>query len=333
MGSQHCRIYSGLRRAQLVGVCDVNPELGQQVAKRYEVPYYNNVDELLEKVDVVSVVTPTPYHFDIAMKCIERGIHTLIEKPITETEEQAQILVKAAEKSGLTVQIGHIERFNPAYMELKNVLEDLSVLAVNFRRLSVYSGSNTDVDVVLDLMIHDTDLVMDIAHEEPASLAATGISVYGSAVDYATAQLRFPSGPLMTLTASRVTEEKVRSIEVTAMEAYVEASLLNKTVTLHRRTSGQYLNLNHNSRSVKYRQEAVVESIVVPAVEPLNLELQHFLDCVIDQKTPLVTPLAGLRALRLALQIREASRQNLVMAVNRNSFNQVAFSSVPSHIS
>jgi predicted dehydrogenase len=332
MGSQHCRIYSGLRRAHLVGVCDVNPELGQQVAKRYEVPYYSQVEELLEKVDAVSVVTPTPYHFDIAMKCIERGIHTLIEKPITENEEQAQAVVEAADKSGLVVQVGHIERFNPAYMELKNVMEDLSILAVNFRRLSVYSGSNTDVDVVLDLMIHDTDLVMDIAHDEPVSLAATGITVYGTAVDYASAQLRFPSGPLMTLTASRVTEEKVRSIEVTALEAYVEASLLNKTVTLHRRTSGQYLNLNHNSRTVKYRQEGVVESIVVPAIEPLYLELQHFVDCIIEHKPPLVTPMAGLRALRLALQIRQASRLNLLVAVNRSSFNQVAFSSVSSHI-
>jgi len=331
MGSQHCRIYTGLRKAQLVGVTDSNPEIGNRIAQRFEVPFYANVDELLDNVDAVSLVTPTPYHFEVAMHCIERGIHVMIEKPITETEEQAVALVKAAEDSGLVVQVGHIERFNPAYMELKNVLEDLNILAVNFRRLSVYSGSNTDVDVVLDLMIHDTDLVMDLAGTEPVSMSATGINVYGPAVDYASAQLRFPSGPLMTLTASRVTEEKVRSIEVTAMEAYVEASLLNKSVTLHRRTSGQYL--NHNARGVKYRQESVVESIVVPVVEPLYSELQHFVDCVVEGKCPLVTPTAGLKALHLALQIRDACRANLLTAIPRNSFNQPSFIPVASAIS
>ncbi len=331
MGSQHCRIYTGLRRAELVGVCDAKPEIGMHIAQRYEVPFYSNVDELLDHVDAVSLVTPTPYHFDIAMRCIERGIHVMIEKPITETEEQAAALVKAADKSGLIVQVGHIERFNPAYMELKNVLEDLNILAVNFRRLSVYSGSNTDVDVVLDLMIHDADLVMDLAGTEPISISASGINVYGPAVDYATAQLRFPSGPLMTLTASRVTEEKVRSIEVTAMEAYIEASLLNKTVTLHRRTSGQYL--NHNSRGVKYRQEGVVESILVPVIEPLYSELQHFVDSVVDGNPPLVTPAAGMKALHLALQIRDACRANMMTAIPRNSFSQASFVPAQSAIS
>ena len=331
MGSQHCRIYTGLRRAELVGVNDANPETGVRIAQRYEVPFYRNVDELLDHVDAVSLVTPTPYHFDIAMHCIERGIHVMIEKPITETEEQALALVKAAEKSDLIVQVGHIERFNPAYMELKNVLEDLNILAVNFRRLSVYSGSNTDVDVVLDLMIHDADLVMDLAGAEPLSISASGINVYGPAVDYATAQLRFPTGPLMTLTASRVTEEKVRSIEVTAMEAYIEASLLNKTVTLHRRTSGQYL--NHNSRGVKYRQEGVVESILVPVIEPLYSELQHFVDSVVEGIPPLVTPAAGMKALHLALQIRDACRDNMITAIPRNSFDQATYVSAQSTVS
>jgi predicted dehydrogenase len=330
MGSQHCRIYSGLRRAQLVGVTDANPEVGHRIAQRYEVPFYANVDELLDNVDAVSLVTPTPYHFEQALHCIERGIHVMIEKPITETEDQARELVLAAEKSGLVVQVGHIERFNPAYIELKNVLEDQNILAVNFRRLSVYNGSNTDVDVVLDLMIHDTDLVMDMMCEEPSSINATGIRVFSPEIDHATAQLRFDSGPLMTLTASRVTEDKVRSVEVTAMDAYVEASLLNKTVTLHRRTTDQYL--SHNSRGVKYRQEAVVESILVPVIEPLYSELQHFVDCIVEGKQPQVTPVAGLKALSLALRIRDLCQKNLVTSIPRHSFDCSSVSSVSSQV-
>lgn len=310
MGQQHVRVYSTIRRAQLAGVCDTNSEVGARIAQKYDIPFFTEMDELLDQVDAVSIVTPTPYHFDIAKRCLEHGIHILVEKPITQTVEEAQQLVELADRTGLVVQIGHIERFNPAYVEMKNVLEELTVVAVNFRRLSAYAGSNTDVDVVLDLMIHDADLVLDLAGKEPVWMAAGGISAFGKAVDYASAQLRFDAGPLMFLTASRLTEEKVRSIEITALEAYVEANLLTKTVTVHRRTIAQYV--NQNSRGVKYRQEGVVEAIVVPVIEPLSAELQHFLDCIVEGQTPLVTPRDGLRALRLALSIRDATRANLV---------------------
>jgi len=310
MGQQHVRIYSGLRRVQLVGVSDINPETGMRVAQRYDVPFYESTEELLSRVDAVSIVTPTPFHFELAMQCLAKGVHILVEKPVTETLEQAETFVAAAESSSLTVQVGHIERFNPAYIELRNVLEDLNLLAVNMRRLSAYTGSNTDVNVILDLMIHDTDLALDLAGEEPVEVMASGISAFGSAVDHAVAQLVFPSGPVMTLTASRVTEEKVRAMEITAREAYVEANLLNKTVQVHRRSFGEYQ--GHNKRGIKYRQESILESIVVPIVEPLYSELQHFTDSVIDRKPVVVTPRQGMQALRLAIQICSALQARMV---------------------
>jgi virulence factor len=310
MGTQHCRVYSGLKLAQLVGVCDVNVEAGMAVARRFGVPFYQDAEELLKNVDAVSIVTPTPYHFEMAMKCISEGIPTLIEKPIAETNEQAEIITEAVKKSGLVVQVGHIERFNPAYIELKNVLEGMRILAVNFRRLSAYAGSNKDVDVVLDLMIHDTDLVINLTGCDASCIVAAGLSAYGIAVDHGVAQLCFDNGTLATLSASRITEEKIRTIEVTALDAYLEANLLNKTVTIHRRTISQYLNQNH--QNVKYRQESILESVVVPVVEPLLAELQHFVQCVIENKTPLVSANDGMRALRLALGIRSAMQGNLV---------------------
>lgn len=312
MGQQHCRVYSTLRRVQLSGVHDVNAELGRSLAQRLEVPFFSRVEDLLQEVDAVSLVTPTPSHYDLARLCLEHGVHLLVEKPVTETLEQAEALTRAAEESGLVVQVGHIERFNPAYIEMKNVLEELTVLAVNFRRLSAYAGSNTDVNVVLDLMIHDLDLVLELIGEEPAEIAAYGLTATGNAVDHVNVQLSFPSGPLVSLTASRLTEQKVRSIEVTAWEAYVEADLLHKSVDIHRRTIGQYL--NHNKRGVKYRQESLLERILVPVVEPLFSELQHFVESVAEKKTPLVTPRDGLKALRLAAQICEAAERRMVFA-------------------
>ena len=304
MGQRHCRIYANLRHTQLVGICDTNRKVGEAAAQQYEVPAFDDLDDLMQHVDAVSLATPTPLHYEQAMRCLDRGVHMLIEKPITETLEQAENLAKAAEASGLIVQVGHIERFNPAYVELKHVLEGMSVLAVNLRRLSAYEGSNTDVDVVLDLMIHDLDLALDLIGHEPASVDAYGLSVYGGVLDHVVAQLGFVSGPLLTVTASRVTEQKVRSIEVTALEAYLECDLLNKSISVHRRTVGEYL--NHNKQGVKYRQESIVERIHVPAYEPLFLELQHFVDCLVERRSPAVRARDGLQALRLAEAIRAA---------------------------
>lgn len=310
MGQRHCRVYSSLRQVQLTGICDAAPEVGHQVAQQYDVPFYRNVEELLEHVDAVSLATPTPSHFDLAMRCLAQGVHVLIEKPITETIEQAEMLTQAAEASHLVVQVGHIERFNPAYMELKNVLGDMTVLAVNMRRLSPYVGSNTDVDVVLDLMVHDIDLALDLMRQEPASVSAYGLTAFSGTVDHAIVYLGFESGPLLTMTASRVTEQKVRSIEVTALEAYVDSDLLNKNISVHRRTIGQYMNYNH--RGVKYRQESIVERIHVPPLEPLLLELQHFVDCILQDKPTQVPARDGLNALRLAVVVRDAILERML---------------------
>jgi len=302
MGQRHCRIYANLRHTQLVGICDANRKVGEAAAQQYEVPAFEDLDDLLQHVDAVSLATPTPLHYEQAMRCLNRGVHVLIEKPITETLEQAESLVEAAEASGQVVQVGHIERFNPAYMELKHVLEGRSVLAVNLRRLSAYEGSNKDVDVILDLMIHDLDLVLDLVGQEPTSVDAYGLSAYGGVLDHVVAQLGFAAGPLLSVTASRITEQKVRSIEVTALEAYLECDLLNKSIAVHRRTVGEYL--SHNQRGVKYRQESIVERIHVPTYEPLFLELQHFVDCVLERKSPAVRARDGLKALRLAETIQ-----------------------------
>ncbi len=307
MGQRHCRVYSNMRHVQLVGLFDAHPETGHQIAQQYDTTAYDSIDHLLDAVEAVSLAVPTPLHFEIAMRCLERNVHVLVEKPITETLEQARALTCAAEASDLVVQVGHIERFNPAYIELKNVLQDLNVMAINLTRLSAYQGSNTDVDVVLDLMIHDIDLACDLIGQEPPSVDGYGLTVYGGALDHVVAHFDLDVPPLLTMTASRVTEQKIRSIAVTALDAFVEADLLNKTILLHRRTIGEYLSQNH--RGIKYRQESIVERIHVPSFEPLFLELQHFVGCIREHKPVLVPARDGLRALRLATRIREATTQ------------------------
>lgn len=310
MGRNHCRVFSTLRHVELVGVTDLNYEAAKQVAQQYETTAFANLDALLTSVDAVSIVTPTPSHFALALTCLERGIDLFIEKPMTATVAEAEMLVTLASNSQRIIQVGHIERFNPTYSELKHVIEGMPIAAINFRRLSPYTGSNLDVDVIFDLMIHDLDLVLDLIPYPPQSILATGISAFSNDIDHATAQFIFAKGPLLTLTVSRLTEHKVRSIEVTGLDAYVEGDLLNKSIALHRRMTGEYL--PQNQHNIQYRQESVIERIHVPLVEPLVVELQHFITCMRERRPPAVAAVDGLNALLLATQIREQVRQQLI---------------------
>lgn len=297
MGERHCRVYGNLQGVDLVGVCDLDASRAASVAQAHGVPHFETPGELLACVDAVSIATTTPTHFELALEALHGGAHILLEKPLTATVEEGTRLVDEAERLGRVAQIGHIERFNPAYLELKNVFEtDLKVIAIQVRRLSPFDSSNTDVDVVRDLMIHDLDLIVDLVGGELEDVSAFGRALNTTTVDHAVANLSFLDGPVTTLCASRVTEQKVRRIEVTAVGAYVEADLLDKSVTIHRRMHPVY-------DAAKYRQESVIEKIHVPSDEPLMLELRHFVDCIRDGKPSAVPIRDGLCALRLAQTI------------------------------
>jgi virulence factor len=303
MGERHCRVCANLPRVELVGVADLHPKRGQQVADLYETAYFADHRALLSQVDALTVATSTPAHYDLAAECLEHNLHVMVEKPISETTEQARQLVQMADERGLILQVGHIERFNPAFIELKNVTEDMKLVGINMRRLSPFDTSNTDVDVIHDLMIHDLDLAIALARAELEGITAWGRSINTGAIDYTVANLSFKNGPIATLFASRVTEQKVRAIEVIAEGAYVEADLLNKTVMVHRRTFPQYLDNHHTT---KYRQESVIERIHVPMFEPLMLELRHFIDCVRQNSPSDVPGRDGLQALELAETVARA---------------------------
>jgi predicted dehydrogenase len=314
MGERHCRVYGSLNHARLVGVCDNNREAGQRGAQKYNVSHFSDIDDLLPMVDAVSLATPTPSHFELAMRCLKQGVHVLIEKPITLTLAQAHTLLRAAEKNDVVVQVGHIERFNPTYIELDHVLADKQVAALNLRRLSSYAASNTDVNVIHDLMIHDIDLVLDLVGATPISVQASGLNVFSNTIDYATAQLCFANGPVVTLTASRITEQKVRTIEATTLHAFLEANLLSKSISVHRRTVSEFS--SSQQKGVKYRQESIVEYIHVPAFEPLFLELEQFVASIRGGTPPRVSARDGVQALELAFAIEDVASRNLSRVEN-----------------
>jgi virulence factor len=301
MGERHCRVYSGLRNVDLIGIADLNADRGEAVAANYETQYFEDYQKLLNEVDAVSIATTTPTHFDLAMDVLKHDVHVLVEKPLTETLAQGEQLVAEAERRDKILMVGHIERFNPAYLELKHVIEGKRLMAVNVQRLSSFDSSNTDVDVVLDLMIHDLDLISDLLGREFEGMTGWGRSLSTNAIDHAVANLSFKDGPIVTLMASRITEQKVRTLEVIADGTYIEVDLLSKTVMMHRRTFPQYI----DEQASKYRQESVIECIHVPMVEPLLLELRHFMECVSNGTPTSVPGKDGLYALQLAHLVAE----------------------------
>ncbi|NEQ42159.1 MAG: Gfo/Idh/MocA family oxidoreductase [Leptolyngbya sp. SIOISBB] len=303
MGQHHARVLSRLKNVELVGVSDVNVELGLDTASKYRVRFFEDYHTLIEHVDAVCVAVPTRLHHSVGMNCLRAGIHVLIEKPIAASIAEAESLVNAAAESNCILQVGHIERFNPAFKELHNVLRTEEVLALEARRMSPYSDRANDVSVVLDLMIHDIDLLLELAGSAVVKLSASGSrSADSGYLDYVTATLGFANGVVATLTASKVTHRKIRTIAAHCRNSLTEADFLNNEILINRQTTA---NTMTNYGQVLYRQDGLIEKVYTSNTEPLHAELEHFVNCVRGGEQPSVGGEQALKALRLASLIEQ----------------------------
>ncbi|MFC7098956.1 Gfo/Idh/MocA family protein [Halobaculum marinum] len=295
MGRNHARVYRELADAELVGVADMDTEAAERVAREYGTSAYDT-DDLLAAVDAVSIAVPTSAHAPVLQQCIDAGVHALVEKPFVDDLSVGRDLAASAEEAGITLQIGHVERFNPAVRTLMRVLPDIDVVAIDARRLGPPIDRVLDGTVVSDLMIHDLDVVNAITGARPGMLGATG----AADGDYATAQCVYEDGTVATFTASRITRQKVRKIEITARECHVVVDYLAQTVEIHRSEIPEYV---EDDGTVRHRTESVIERPFVETGEPLKAELQSFVEAVRDDTEPLVTAADGLAAVDLARKI------------------------------
>lgn len=303
MGQHHTRVLSLLKDIELVGVADVNVERGIDTASKYRIRFYEDYRDLLQYVDAVCIAVPTRLHYDVGMTCLQSGVHVLIEKPIAASISEAESLVNAAAESHCILQVGHIERFNPAFQELSKVLKTEELLALEAHRMSPYSTRANDVSVVLDLMIHDIDLLMELVGVPVAKLTASGSRASDSGyLDYVTATLGFANGIVATLTASKVTHCKIRRIAAHCKHSLTEADFLNNEILIHRQTTANCLT---DYGQVLYRQDGLIEKVYTSNIEPLHAELEHFVSCVRGGNQPSVGGEQALKALRLASLIEQ----------------------------
>jgi UDP-N-acetylglucosamine 3-dehydrogenase len=299
MGGHHARIAAANPDVELVAVVDPDRTKGEALAGHVQADYHADVADLFGKVDAAIVTAPSEYHAEIGLELLAHGIDVLVEKPIATTVEDAKKLVAAAEYHDRVLMVGHVERFNPAVLDLPRFRDKL--IHVDIRRIGPFT-SRVLADVVLDLMIHDVDLVRCLVGGEVVDVTAVTRAIRTSTADLATALLTFDNGVSASLTASRLGHTKQRQIEMTQHENVVFADLLRQQITVHRVEHAEFV----DDGGARYRQNAVVEyPYLEHNGEPLTLEQRHFARCVKDHSTPLVSGEDGLVALQLAMRIRD----------------------------
>ena len=299
MGRHHIRILAGLPGVELVAVVDPAVDPVHPSVAVHGVPVLRSIADL-PQVEAAVLATPTHEHFQVGAELLERGVHLLVEKPLALDETDAARMVQLARQRGLTLAVGHVERFNAAFALLKTVCREPTM--ISFERLSPFTPRIAD-SVVTDLMIHDLDMAMWLLGEYPTDVHAVGTTVFSDVIDVASAVLRFPSGCIATLQASRATQDKVRRVSVGEKDRFIVADSIRQDVMIKRETT---VNFSDDDGPQAYRQANTVE---IPYLdrsgEPLMRELADFVSAVADRRQPLVTGEDGLRAVRLAREIED----------------------------
>jgi len=309
LGKHHLRWLSQLPESELVGLLDVNRERAEEFAQQYSVKAFDSIEQLADKVDAVCVVVPTSAHFEVASQLMERGVHCLIEKPVTSTLDDAKRLIQLAGEKKVKVAVGHIERFNPAALALADY--DVRPSFVEAHRLAAFNPRGTDVAVVLDLMIHDIDLTLSLIRSPVVDIQASAVAVVSEQADIANARLTFANGAVANLTASRISLHAMRKLRIFQRDGYYSLDLATKQADLYRLASsdsspeGIRLPLGKSGKDLYYLKKSDTGE------DMLGAELQSFLRAVIEDRSVAVSLEEGTEALRTALEVERIGQESL----------------------
>lgn len=320
LGKIHLKQIREIREYDLIGFYDSDDKQAKLAAKETGAKAIRDFDEIVSEAEVIDIVTPTTSHFKYAVEAIEAGKHVFIEKPLTYTLEEADILVKKVRKSGVKAQVGHVERFNPAFLAAQE--EGLDPAFIEATRISQYNPRGTDVSVVLDLMIHDLDLVLHLINSEISHVSASGVPVVSDTPDIANARIEFENGYVANLTASRASLKNERKMRIFQKNAYFNINFLEKKLDIIRINELKGINLNPLSMTIdpgngKPKKQVTIHKPKVPEINAIREELRLFAMSIMENTEPVVTIEDGFRSLRLAYIILEKINEKL----NKISFS------------
>lgn len=305
MGQYHVGVYSEMHQVELAGLADIREERASEIAGRYGTVGYTDYRDLIGKVQAVSIAVPTAQHFAIGKDFLQAGVHVLLEKPMVSSIAEGEELLELAARHDVVLHSGHVERFNGAVQELMKIVKE--PLLIESRRLGPYVVRDPQDGVVLDLMIHDLDIILSLVDSPVREMRAVGTPVLSSLEDLATVQIWFSSGCLATLTASRVTQHKIRTMAVTQRDSYVFLNYTDQDIHIHRQASSHH---TLTREELRYATGSFVERVFVHKENPLKQELRHFIECARNGNDPQGLQ-SELYSLKVALEIQEMLQKGL----------------------
>jgi len=314
LGKIHLKCIKQISDFELVGFYDPDEGIAKVVEEEFEIKSFRSIDEIIDAVDVVDIVTPTVSHFECASKALKRFKHVFIEKPIVTTTEEAKALIELAEEANIKVQVGHVERFNPAFMAAEPFFEQ--PMFIETHRLAQFNPRGTDVPVVLDLMIHDLDIVQSVVQSEVKRISASGVKVISDTPDIANARIEFANGCVANLTASRISMKNMRKSRFFQKDAYISVDFLDKQVEIIRMKDVDPAHedpfaMIFDMGEGKEKKHIIFDKPEVHPINAIQTELESFYRAIVEDVTPPVTIFDGYNALDIAYQIMNEINQSI----------------------
>lgn len=311
LGKFHLNNWKEIPGTELVGFYDPDDATAKDVSDKYQLPRFVDPDALIDTCDVIDVVAPTNHHFELCEKAIRKGKHVFVEKPLANTMEEARLLVKLVEESGIKCQVGHVERFNPAFLAIKDM--QLNPMFIEVHRLAQFNPRGTEVSVILDLMIHDIDIILSLVKSDVKNIYASGVGVMTETPDIANVRIEFDNGCVANLTSSRISMRKMRKIRLFQKDSYIGMDFLNKKTEIIRLKEPQDANVfAFDIETSSGKKTIAVANPLIPEVNAIKEELTLFKNAILNNTKPVVSEIDGLMAMDVAHQILEKIGNNII---------------------
>jgi predicted dehydrogenase len=311
LGKFHLNNWKEIPGVELVGFYDPHDDNASEVADKYQLARFLDADALIDACDAIDVVAPTNFHFEWCSKAIKKGKHVFVEKPLANTMEEARQLVKLAQESGIKFQVGHVERFNPAFLAVKDV--QLNPMFIEVHRLAQFNPRGTEVSVILDLMIHDIDIILSIVKSDVKTISASGVGVMTETPDIANVRIEFDNGCVANLTSSRISMKKMRKVRIFQKDAYIGIDFLNKKAEIIKLKEAKDSNVfAFDIETPGGKKTIAMANPAVPEVNAIKMELEEFVHAIENNTRTIVSEMDGLLAMDVAHQILEKIGNNII---------------------
>jgi predicted dehydrogenase len=304
LGKFHLNNWAEIEGVQLIGFCDTDDANAKLVSEKYNIPRYTETEKLIDACDALDIVAPTSFHFELCEAAIKKGKHVFVEKPLANTMDEARALVKLAKEANIKFQVGHVERFNPAFLSLKEY--NLSPMFIEVHRLAQFNPRGTDVSVILDLMIHDIDIILSLVKSSVNYISANGVAVMSDTPDIANVRIEFDNGCVANLTSSRISMKKMRKMRVFQKDAYIGIDFLEKKTEIIKLNTPDDKNVfTFDIETNSGKKTVAIASPNIPEINAIKMELEEFRDAILNNTDTPVSVVDGFRAMDVAHQILE----------------------------